>query len=389
MLNNQKKSIRVGIVGNSGCIHNSFAMSTEQLFKEPVGGNTGNLAFRYAVTNHIASEKLYLSWNSDPAWVREACDLLVFPAANHIKPTRDHTPKADFIEAVDLPCLILGLGAQASRLGDEIRLKEGSIRWLKAIAERSHLIGVRGEYTADVLARMGINNTIILGCPSHFINPLPTLGEVIEKKLYHTVPQNLVVTAGNPAKLSLKRVERKLMDWLRKYRGAYVCQSPQDLVSLARNCENEISEDHLTRYRQYLQPSISRYLQPRSKFIAFARKHFRTFFDAGAWLEFLSSFDLSIGTRMHGNLLSVQASTPAICIHHDSRTQELSNVTSIPHLSISKFLAARNIREAAELVSFEGRAFDKNRVRLASEYRELLIKNGIAVGDVLDSLTKS
>ena len=378
--------MRVGIIGNPGRFQNSFAMSTEALWK--ANDNTGNLAFRYAVANQITSEKVFFSWNSDPALVRESCDLLVFPSANGINPNTDktHSRKADFVEAVDLPCVVVGLGAQAPSLDHELKLNKGTERWLHAIAKRSKLIGVRGEYTANVFAKIGIKNTIVLGCPSLLINPNPRLGEMIEKKLHQAVPQNLVVTAGMPGRMPLRRVERKLINLLRKYNGVYVVQAPQYLVSLAREGKDAISEEHLDNLHWYLQPRISRYCQSRSEFIKFIRRHFRVFFDASTWIEFLSSFDMAIGTRMHGNMLAVQAGTPGICIYHDSRTQELCSVTGIPHISTSKFINARNIREVRRETSFNGKAFDKNRARIAREYKSLLTKNGIDISENLDSI---
>jgi Polysaccharide pyruvyl transferase len=388
MLDSQQKSLRVGIVGGTlGSIHHSFAMSTEKVFIDAAGNNTGNLAFRYAITNHIASEKVHIPWHSDPAWVREVCDLLVFPSANQVNPDTDLANRANFVESVDLPCLVLGLGAQAPSLKSKIKLKEGTIRFLKSIAERSHRIGVRGKYTVDVLAQIGIDNTVVIGCPSNFINPLSTLGEVIEKKFHDRVPQRLVVNAGDTNQ-SLKGVERKLIDWMRKYNGVYVCQAPQYFVSLARNREDEVTQEQLTRLYEYLQHRALRYLQPRSKFINFLKQHLRVFFQADAWLEFLSAFDLSIGTRLHGNSLAIQASIPAICIYHDSRTQELCETMGIPHMSTKQFLAIRNVQEGIELVSFDGKIFDNNRAKLVREYKDLFLKNGVAISDRLDTLTR-
>jgi hypothetical protein len=388
MLNNSKLPLRVGIVGTPGYVQADSTVHTEQIIKV-IGENTGNLAFQYAVASHIASTKHYVSWDSsDPAWVREVCDMLVYPAANAINPRRDHTQRADFIEAVDLPCVVVGLGAQAPELGSEVKLNKGSERWLKALAERSHSIGVRGEYTADVLSRIGIQNTLVLGCPSHLINPLPTLGEVLEKKFYHNQLQKLVVAAGSPEKKSLKRVEQKLIGWLRSHNGTYVCQAPPQLISLARNGENEVSKEWLNQFRRYLLPTLSYYTQPRSKFVSFIKQHFRIFFNVEEWLEFLSCFDLSLGTRMHGSSLATQSATPAICIYHDSRTRELCRTLAIPHVSVNQFLSVRDIKELIDSVCFDGKSFDQNRIKLAYQYRELLIKSGISTSDRLNLLAE-
>ena len=37
---------------------------------------------------------------------------------------------------------------------------------LRAISERSNLLSVRGAFTADLLARYGVHNVSVTGCPS-------------------------------------------------------------------------------------------------------------------------------------------------------------------------------------------------------------------------------
>src|SRR5262249_50382433 len=268
-------------------------------------------------------------------------------------------------------------------LGAGISFPPGTLRYLRALSERSRQIGVRGEYTASVLAGIGIRNTVVIGCPSNFINPLPKLGALIEQKLRRGAFRRLAVAAGDLTP-EHGRVERKLFRWLLVRAGAYICQSHPALVALARNRPDEVPTPDVDCIRQYLQRPTVR-LRPRSKFLAAARQSFRVFFDAGAWLEFLASFDLAVGARLHGSLLAVQAATPGVCIHHDARTEELCRTTALPSLSVPDFLSARRPRDLVELTAFDGSKFDRTRAALARDYRNLLVMNGV---DVSDDLTK-
>jgi hypothetical protein len=375
------KQISVGIIGDSGHIDGSYNMSTKELCIRS-GNNSGNLVFRYAVSHHIASPKHYFTWDTEPALVKELCDVVVFPAANQINSRYNWGKQADFIEKVDLPCVVVGLGAQASELDTNIELQKGTVKWVKAIASRSHCIGVRGEYTADVLAKLGVKNTVVIGCPSNFINPNPSLGRVIERKL-RVEPRNLVIneSAGRDR---LKFVERKLVDWLCLYGGNYVCQSPENMIALARKRFDEVEQSYIEKLHQYLLPRLA-----YEEFLVFVKQYFQIFFSVNAWLEFLSSMDLSIGTRMHGNLLSIQSSTPGICIYHDSRTQELSRTTLIPRVSVKQFLSVQNIRELINETNFQGENYDINRIKLAIEYQKILTNSGIDTSDSLKKLTNS
>jgi Polysaccharide pyruvyl transferase len=381
-------TVRVGILSASlGHIPDSFLMPTREALEVAAGRNTGNLAFRYAVARHVTSPKVHVPWGADPGWVRGECDLLVIPSSNQAHPETDFARRADFLEAVDLPCLPVGLGAQAPRLGAEVTFPPGTLRYLRALSERSRRIGVRGAYTAEVLARVGVRNTVVIGCPSHFINPLPTLGAVLERKLRRGVFRWLAVTAGDltPAHRPL---ERKLFAWLLRREGAYVCQSHPGLVSLARNRPDEVTPAEVDEIRRYLQPRRAR-LRPRSEFLAAARQLFRVFFDAGAWLEFLTGFDLAVGARLHGNLLAVQAATPGVCVHHDARTEELCRTTALPHVAVEGLLAARRPQDLVARAAFDGSDFDRKRAALARAYCDLLAESGVGVRDDLTKLAEA
>jgi hypothetical protein len=388
MTSDSQGTLRVGILSATlGCVEDSYRLPTAQALEVAAGRNTGNLAFRYAVARHITSPKLHVPWGADPGWVREHCDLLVIPSSNQANPEADFSHRADFLEAVDLPCLALGLGAQGPDLAAEVTFPPGTLRYLRALSDRSRLIGVRGEYTAGVLAKVGIRNTAVIGCPSNFINPSATLGAVIERKLRGGAFRCLAVTAGDltPAHRPL---ERKLIRWLLAREGAYVCQSHPVLVALARGRVSEVTKADVDQVRRYVQPKPRR-LRPRSRFVSLARERFRVFFDAGAWLEFLASCDLAVGPRIHGNLLAVQAATPGVCIHHDARTEELCRTIGLPHVSAEAFLSVRRPQALIESTAFDGCRFDRTRAALAQAYRQLLLTNGVSASDSLTGLTSS
>ena len=65
----------------------------------------------------------------------------------------------------------------------------------------------------------------------------------------------------------------------------------------------------------------------------------RFFVDPWTWFQYLSEFDFSFGTRIHGNISSLLAGTPAVVLAHDSRTLELARYHRIPHRLISELRA--------------------------------------------------
>jgi hypothetical protein len=227
-----------------------------------------------------------------------------------------------------------------------------------------------------------VRNTVVIGCPSNFINPAPTLGAAVESELRRQRFERLAVTAGDltPAH---RQVERRLFGWLLRRGGAYICQSHPALISVGRDRLGEVPPADVDRIRRCLQSAPRRL--PRAKFLAAARDRFRVFFDAGAWLEYLTTFDLAVGARIHGNLLAVQAGTPGVCVYHDARTQELCQTIGLPHVSVAQFLSVQRPEELVELNGFDGTTYDRRRSALAREYRGLLVEGGV---DVTDNLTR-
>ena len=61
----------------------------------------------------------------------------------------------------------------------------------------------------------------------------------------------------------------------------------------------------------------------------------RFFLDPKTWFSHLAQYDFSFGTRIHGNIASLLAGTPAVLLAHDSRTLELADYHQIPHRVIS------------------------------------------------------
>jgi len=367
----------VGVFLGQYDIENTFLKNTDEI-SDICGYNSGNLLFRYAVSNHIACNTIAINFDTEIGFINENIDIIVIPSANQINPEWDLFDWAEFFEKCEVPVLPLGLGCQAPadhQKGTKIDLKPGTLRYLKIIAEKSKTIGVRGLFTAEQLAMYGVTNTVVIGCPSNFINPNRKLGSLIEDKFNKSI-EKIVIASGEfeDGNLDHQVSEKKLIHWAAEYNGFYTCQSPMELIALARNRLNDIpnSEEYLGWLRGYLMPELD-----FKDFLTFIKRQFLTFLQMNAWLEFLATCDLSIGKRIHGNIAAMQSGTPGICITHDSRTLELCNTLMIPNISLSDFLSINDVDELVRKVSFDGDLYDKNRCRLSEIYLSLFQENGI------------
>ncbi|MBK8536751.1 MAG: polysaccharide pyruvyl transferase family protein, partial [Candidatus Competibacteraceae bacterium] len=96
----------------------------------------------------------------------ERCDHVVIPAANFLWKNFDFGYMADFLEKTNLPIIIIGVGAQTNDRTMASPIHPNTLRLMRLISDRSASIGVRGYYTAEVLAANGIHNVRVIGCPS-------------------------------------------------------------------------------------------------------------------------------------------------------------------------------------------------------------------------------
>jgi len=353
-------------------------LSTEHLFAKT--GNTGNLAFRYAVYKHLNRKAKILPWGASPEAVHLAGDLAVMPCANQLGPHENCSSRAKLVSSLKIPALAIGLGAQSKDLETLPEIPASTQQWVRAIAERQSTnnpnIAVRGEFTRRTLEKMGIRDQVeVLGCPSLFINDSPSLGKQIASKFKQKRTAVIGVAAGNPLRPVNENLERKLLNTAVKTGGNYIVQHPLPFIKVARGETSDLSSDWHTRLQ-------SLFGQPISKANTFIPPpNISVFFDIDAWMECLRQHDLVIGMRIHGTMLALQAGTPALCIVHDSRTEELCEIMKIPYIH-ARLLEESPADMGAFMKYFEEKfdpiEFDKNRAKLAGKYISLLNGSGLA-----------
>ncbi|WP_169726098.1 polysaccharide pyruvyl transferase family protein [Aestuariibacter salexigens] len=370
---------KIAVIGKPGFISHSYRKSLEQLNKE-VGLNTGNLAFWYAMSEHVIGEKDYFGWTVDPRVLAENYDVIMFPAANQLNPDWDMDILANLFEKANLPLLIIGLGAQADYIGEKLKFNAGSKRFMRVISERAYKIGVRGEYTAQVLHENGVENIEITGCPSNFINPNPELGRLIENKLSNLCSIDRVAINVDITQ-KLKDVLPIFSKWGSEAYSEIICQAPIEVLTLAHFRTVDLPPNVLDKYRKLFAPSLS-----PDAFTKLVDQSFSTYFDTTEWLYKLRKFDISVGTRMHGNMLAFQAETPCILFPHDSRLSELVDGMKLPRYSLDKLTSTTSLAEVVQKCEFNAKSYDSNRVMLAKRYTDIINKTGLDFDSSLRSL---
>lgn len=365
----------VAMVGTSGLVHASWSVPTPEAFNL-VGRNTGNLAFQHACWSLFEEEKFVVGSGFDAAAVRERASLLCLPAANFLYSGFDLGGLAARIEATKLPVLILGLGAQAFRSIDEVKLKPGTERFMQVIAERSKVIPVRGPYTAAVLERYGIKNFAVLGCPSNFINPARDLGAQILRRWR----ERRDFLAYAPTFYSYTAdVEMAIFRAFEDRIGEIVAQDPEEAVAIGRGERSPALDEYLAAKAGFLSklPEAERGRVVRL---------LRAYFNADAWLESYLRFDGVIGTRIHGINLGWQAGRAAMVVSYDLRTEELADTMGVPMVK-SAHVRQDNIEALFdERIEACAPRYDERRARLATALMDVIRANALTPGAALSHL---
>lgn len=378
-----KSPVRPVIIGQPARLPGYSTSRTDDIFRAT--GNTGNLAFRYAVAMQVGWQAAVFPPNASADAVMKAGDIAVLPCANQVGNHTDQGGKARLISELSIPVVAVGLGAQSSAEDEIPSVPHGTVRWLREIASRGHSsrpnISVRGEYSRRVLEYLGIHNVEVLGCPSLFISPNPVLGRRIFARR-QSPGFEVTVAAGNPQRLANAPVEKKLIEISLKTGGDYIVQHPLPFVKAARKEIVDIPAPWIQKLQSFCGvegQSGQSPLPPNST----------VYFDVDAWMERLRRSDFVVGMRIHGVMLAIQAGIPALCITHDTRTSELCKIMKLPRVSASQILAMGSYPDDLKRVfdeQFDPVEFDNNRIALALKYQRFLVGAGLNASSVLQKL---
>ena len=356
-------------------ILNAYKYSHDYIMKYS-GLNIGNFVFRKAVFSLVedASHFTPCTWSEGNKLINAEDSSTIISCANWLgmgeKNEASNLNRAQIIEAMTGNFLILGLGAQASH-GQDLDLGENTKRLARALASKVNLLSVRDLTTANALEQIGIDNAVVTGCPSNFINlDLKTTdfdSSYINKNATWADINFLISEAsgGNPLSIS---VTSRIYSILAQSQGSsYVLQSPALLPFLYREV------DELPRFYELASnsntQSIAKLMKAKSK----------VFTSVDEWLFSSRFYDISFGMRIHGTMVPLQAGVPSVLIAHDQRTAGLADTMGIPKLTCKEFVDQECIQKPENLLEiFRSNliGYMDRRQELAQEFLKVITSNG-------------
>ena len=305
----------------------------EAVTQDVMNGNTGNMLFVHSITRTLLQEDTVIDATrtgrnfsgEEIDRINGEYDCMVIPLANAFRP--NFTDELDYmtrlVRKLKIPCVVAGVGVQA-KLGEsmeqEFEFDRSAVNFIRAVLDKSAMIGVRGEVTAAYMKKLGFTEEkdfTVIGCPSMYLrgDELPlSMPEKLDRTLKVSVNRKINI----PAKL-----HKFLYDAQMQFEDAmFVPQGVDDLLLLYAGRfidRNRYPKIHET-YPWKLNSPIC------------CDGHEIGFTNVPSWLEFLGERDISFGSRIHGNVAALISGTPAYIFAPDARILELARYHNIPHM---------------------------------------------------------
>lgn len=340
--------------------------------------NIGNIVFLESIASEVGADSIAkLDFIEDPKSYEEKYDMLILSLANMVSST--YTMNEDFIRALEktkIPICIFSIGIQAYEIDDLFNsdISPIAMRILNLAKKSGTTIGLRGEITKEYLDRKGIKNTQVIGCPSLFYDrKIPVKRDSIPSEIllsgtfngnWRTPLYDIYRFGVEKCKSYLVQNEARIL--LDKY-GV----SESDLRSW--NISSEMLS-YLTNkgydYSYYCHPSLDKndladWLINRSVY----------FSDFDEWLDSMSAYDMHVGARFHGSVMTTLAGVPTLTLRGDLRVKEFVEYHKMPSMDIFDFnqgLDPIDIYRMIDYADYES-AYDG----LLDNYKRYLNSNGL------------
>ncbi len=347
-------------------IPNQNDLKTYKSFMEECSGNTGNSYITYALIkeleadfnniHHIKSVYTYNFDNSDIDidFINNTATHVFLVLQDQIRVSESYGLKLpyekiqNFIGRINKPVIIAGLCANCFEgEGVELykKLSPELINFLKFLSDHCIEIGVRGDFTHEILNKIGIYNVRTIGCPSYFENGRKRL--IVKKDLFEK--DKILVTSG----FYLESL----------FTNHHVMQAVEEEKYINPICFNDF-----------------RYEYSDIEFDNFLQNKYHIFTNGDDWKSFARTFHLALGSRLHGAIAAINSGIPAICTNQDLRAIETCGYLKIPNY--------KDITDETDFLKlYEELNIDEQNAaypKLYDNYVDFMNKNNLVLSDAND-----
>ena len=359
----------------SGCFDNPTYFDT--IAGNLIGDNSGNMLFPHSISRALMCEDVEIDYIKTSSMLDDKkigdlnaeYDAFIIPLANafRISFINELTALTYLVSRLSIPSIVIGVGVNGVIEADEkgeYPFDHASKLFVKAVLKNSGCIGIRGEQTAAYLEHLGFKRDqdfMVIGCPSMFL-----YGADLPKPRPFTLGRDTTLSINSKAVLPAK-LHTFLADACAKMPDHYyVPQNIYEFKVLFSGMTIADTQKSMKVYKDY--PKDLGHPLYRANRV-------RGFVSAEAWFEYLRGRELSVGSRIHGNIAAVISGTPAFIIAPDNRVLELAEYHNLPHTTVAELPDDADIFSLLSDVNFD-QILDGHKERF-DRFHEFFKKNDL------------
>ncbi len=316
------------------------------------GGNTANL-IQWEAIRQLMDPVLIDNWymNHPGGFEEDEYDIFLTNHLGWIQENTDLSYLEDVLKRVGKAVLLpVEIGFTSDVWKKDFSLPDVSVRVLRRIAERCKAVGVRGEYSAEILSRMGVRNIELVGCTSLYAN-MAGIRNLTQKE-----EEAASVSASfKPFYGRFSEKEKQLLQYFAEKGCSLVETTPLKLAV------SQLGDEELYR-------KLDVYTQDR-----------KTYFDVAAWRKSFREIDFSMGMNFYHNVLSLQAGVPALFINYETSGRELCRFYHLPCIEIDQFDASKSVQEYYYMADYTD--FYPLLQQKYKQFLEYLSENGVCISE--------
>ncbi|WP_198018931.1 polysaccharide pyruvyl transferase family protein [Azorhizobium doebereinerae] len=328
------------------------------------------------ILDYADVQPIYAGENTVPtdAYVEKLnqLDFLFLRGSNYINTNGKWDAITALLERTKVPVMAFGIGVQTPDNSEDY-VNESTKRFLQLVADRSSSIAIRGTLSQKALKSIGISKVRIIGCPTAFRHRKPTISI---KRVDSAAINDLGFTLRRKTHGSQTLQRYMLRTLAEQYRTRIFCAGELE--------EKQIfyaNKGALAQSAEMLSGAIDALISenwfygPTDPLIEMYKSSLAVFeavqdFEAG-----LKEMDAVTGFRLHGNLLALANSIPALYVTYDTRTREFVQTLGIPSIDIRQ-MDRFSFRKAWDSADFS--TFEKAYALRFKELKAFLDENGMS-----------
>lgn len=322
---------------------------------------------------HPAYEHVMVSFGGE---VKERCDVGLIRGSTYLFRTFDYEGANATIDSFDCPVTVVGLGAQ--HYEKDVKFLDGSQdarSFIARLNEKASSISVRGQFTAEVVDRLGGKNIRITGCPSVFYTrSAPT---VTVPELLHTPFRSLGISIHAGLGRSIfcrapdltRALHGEMISWGLK-NTSQLSVFEQGVPLEYDVCDRELDFNARLQAARTIVDNISANFRPEALLSTMVSVK-----SIEEWVSKVRDLDAVVGFRFHGNMVGLLQGRPCFYLVYDSRMQEFCELYELPFQTVEEDWSGEDM--VRSMVDHDWGQVNSNFSLLRSELSAFYAENGI------------